>query len=260
MNEIIEQNKVLIWSERSQDIDKLAVALSKAQAVIENAVKDSSNPFFNSKYADLASVWAVIRKPLTDNGLSIIQEPYSMGDRVGVKATLLHSSGQYTRSSLEVPLGAKKDAQGYGSAITYVRRYQLQAIAGVAPEDDDGNAASGSDQKPNKQSPAQPVAKNNNKPMGTPRPADDLPPKAISDTWDGTLKVHGGKYKDQAWKDLPPDYLEWARHNAKQKETQRMAELEISRREQAGMPDFEAINDEAFKDDGTSEEHNNLYK
>ena len=130
------------WADRSLEIDKLAAALAKAQGEIEAAKKDSANPFYKSKYADLASVWDAIRVPLSKNGLSIIQDPYSKIGVVGCYTTLLHSSGQYTRSNLEVPVG-KQDAQGYGSAITYVRRYQLQAIAGVAPEDDDGNAASG---------------------------------------------------------------------------------------------------------------------
>ncbi len=69
-NQII--NNPVTWSERSQDIDKLAAALSKAQAVIENAIKDKENPFFKSDYADLASVWAVIRKPLISAFHSLI--------------------------------------------------------------------------------------------------------------------------------------------------------------------------------------------
>ena len=91
-----------------------------------------------------------------------------------------------------------------------------------------------------------PTAKIIEEPSPTPRPADDLPVKAkIETVWDGLEIVAGGKYKDKAWKDLPADYLEWARHNAKNKDYQRMSELEISRREEALQPDFEAINDEA---------------
>lgn len=140
----------LSWGNRSDSISKLAAALSKAQASIEAAKKDSKNPFFNSKYADLSSVWGAIRAPLTANELSIIQEPGSEQGKVIITTTLLHSSGEYVRSSLTLPV-TKADAQGYGSAITYARRYALQSVVGIAPEDDDGNAASdkkiGSNQK-----------------------------------------------------------------------------------------------------------------
>lgn len=245
MNEKIENEEIVtfkVWSERSAEIDKLAVALSKAQAIIESAVKDSANPFFKSKYADLASVWAAIRKPLTDNGLSIIQEPFSNTGKAGVFTTLLHSSGQYTRSSLEVPVG-KQDAQGFGSAITYVRRYSLQAIAGVCPEDDDGNAASDKE-KPQ----PRPQATNTPKTSATPRPADLIPPKANSKVWDGEEIVTSGKYKPEGgkktkWKDVPYEYLVYVIDAPKATpETKAKAEKEVIRRDTIGQPDFEAIN------------------
>lgn len=139
--------KVCSWSERSDSIAKLAAALAKFQSKLEAVKKDADNPFFKSKYADLASVWAAIREPLTANELSILQEPGTDSGRVTLSTTLLHSSGEYIRSIMTIPV-TKPDAQGYGSAITYARRYALQSIAGVAPEDDDGNAAVGPQKQP----------------------------------------------------------------------------------------------------------------
>jgi hypothetical protein len=140
-NNIQEQKSLVSWSERSDSIAKLAAALSKVQAEIEGAKKDSSNPYFNSKYADLAACWGVAREPLAKNELSILQEPATNGTRLILTTTLMHSSGEYVRSSFEIPV-VKQDPQGFGSAITYARRYALSSIVGISPEDDDGNAAS----------------------------------------------------------------------------------------------------------------------
>ena len=126
---------------QSDTIDKLAAALSKAQSVITFAAKDTANPFFKSKYADLASVWEACRKALTDNGLSVIQSPSAEGPKVTVTTTLLHASGQYITSELTMTAAANTP-QGVGSTITYARRYALSSMVGVAQDDDDGNAAS----------------------------------------------------------------------------------------------------------------------
>jgi hypothetical protein len=142
------------WSQRSESIVELAKALCKTQATVEAVKKDASNPFFKSKYADLASVWASIREALTSNGLSVLQEPASKENRVQITTTLIHSSGEYVRSCLEV-VATKADPQGIGSAITYARRYALGAIIGIAPEDDDGNAASQGKPQQQQQKPAQ---------------------------------------------------------------------------------------------------------
>jgi RNase H-fold protein (predicted Holliday junction resolvase) len=129
-------------SEQSAEIDKLAGALAKAQGKITGALKDSANPFFKSKYADLASVWDACRASLSENELAVIQTTESDDSGVFVTTTLAHSSGQWVRSRLRL---TPKDGtpQGMGSAITYGRRYALAAIVGVAQVDDDGNAASG---------------------------------------------------------------------------------------------------------------------
>ena len=131
----------------SQEIEKLATALAKAQGMIEDAVKDSDNPAFKQnnraiKYADLSSVRAAIRKPLSDSGLSYVQFPEAEGNKVSCETMLMHESGQWIRGKLTM-IATQTTPQGVGSAITYCRRYSLMAVIGIAPaEDDDGNAAS----------------------------------------------------------------------------------------------------------------------
>lgn len=128
----------------SETINELAAALSKAQGEITGALKDSANPFFKSKYADLASCWDACRGPLSKNGLSVIQIPEhdNQGICIGLTTTLAHSSGQWMRGTLQVK--PKDDTpQAMGSALTYARRYALTAVVGIAQVDDDGNAASG---------------------------------------------------------------------------------------------------------------------
>ena len=127
---------------KSESIKELATSLAKAQGSIKGAIKDSSNPFFKSKYADLASVVEAIRSAYASNGLSYIQtvEP-SQADEVRVETMILHSSGEWISCGVLALPVSKVEAQGYGSAFTYARRYSLSAAVGIAPEDDDGNAA-----------------------------------------------------------------------------------------------------------------------
>lgn len=130
----------------SENLTELAGALSKAQSKITNALKDTDNAFFKSRYADLASVWDACRKPLTENGLSVVQTLSSTVEgRVACTTMLLHISGQFIRSEFAM---TPKDSspQACGSCATYLRRYSLQAMVGIAPDDDDGNAASGKSQ------------------------------------------------------------------------------------------------------------------
>lgn len=128
----------------SPTIAQLAEALSLAQGEMEAARKDSDNPFFHSKYADLASVWDACRGPLARHGLSVVQMPETNPDIAGVIITtrLMHLSGEFLESELRMNPKVD-DPQGVGSAITYGRRYALAAAVGIAPEDDDANAASG---------------------------------------------------------------------------------------------------------------------
>ena len=126
----------------SENINELALALSKAQGQMESAKKDSTNPHFRSKYADLAAVVEAIKKPLTDNGLSYLQG-FGWDDQGAliVHTRLLHSSGQWVESDLRVR-PVKDDPQGVGSAVSYGRRYALQSLVGLTADDDDGNASS----------------------------------------------------------------------------------------------------------------------
>jgi hypothetical protein len=130
---------------KSESIKELSAALAKAQGVMEGATKDAANPFFKSKYADLSSVWAACRKALSSNGLSIIQTSDflpELPDMVCIDTTLCHSSGEWISGRMVVK-PVKTDPQAVGSCITYLRRYSLQSMVGIAPEDDDGNSASG---------------------------------------------------------------------------------------------------------------------
>tara|TARA_R110000850_G_scaffold57485_2_gene134420 strand:- start:215 stop:736 length:522 start_codon:yes stop_codon:yes gene_type:complete len=133
--------------DKSESIKELAAALNKAQNEMGGAVKDAKNPFFKSNYADLGAVVKAIKEPFATNGLSYSQFPITDGDRVGIETILMHSSGEWISQPFTVKL-TKQDAQGAGSAITYCRRYALQAIAGIPSEDDDGQAASKQASKP----------------------------------------------------------------------------------------------------------------
>jgi hypothetical protein len=125
---------------QSDDINELAAALSKAQASITGALKETANSFFKSKYADLASCWDACRKQLTDNELAVIQTTDIYEGRTVLITTLAHASGQWVRSL--TPVLVKDDGpQAQGSGITYARRYALAAIVGLAQVDDDAEAA-----------------------------------------------------------------------------------------------------------------------
>lgn len=152
---------------RSEQINDLAAAMAKAQAEIGNAHKDSKNPFFKSTYADLASVWDACRAPLSKHGLAVVQSLAADGPNVTCTTLLAHTSGQWVESTLTL---TAKDAgpQSVGSAATYCRRYSLQAVAGIAPADDDGNAASGKTHADDRQ----PVPKPNGKPVEPPKPRE----------------------------------------------------------------------------------------
>ena len=127
---------------KSESINELAKSLCKAQSEMRGAIKDSANPFFKSKYADLESVWDAIRKPLTDNELTVAQTTeYDNEAGISIVTTLMHSSGQWIQGSLPI-MAVKKDPQGVGSAITYSRRYALAAMVGLVQVDDDAESVS----------------------------------------------------------------------------------------------------------------------
>ncbi|MEX1115439.1 MAG: ERF family protein [Akkermansiaceae bacterium] len=124
----------------------LFAAMANAQATLENASKSSINPHFRSNYADLAEVLNRIRPVFSAVGLAIIQSPSFDGERVTVETAITHADGGWIAGHLSCVPG-KSDAQGIGSAVTYLRRYSLAALAGLAQEDDDGQSAR-HDQKP----------------------------------------------------------------------------------------------------------------
>jgi hypothetical protein len=120
----------------------IAAAFVKAQAAFGPALKSSQNPHFRSKYADLAACVEAVIEALNSNGIALVQRTLPSENGVTVETVFIHTSGETMSSGpLHVP-ASKHDPQGYGSALTYARRYSLMAACGIAPEDDDGNAAS----------------------------------------------------------------------------------------------------------------------
>ena len=120
----------------------IAAAFVKAQRQFGPALKTSVNPHFKSKYADLANCIEAVIEALNSNGIGLMQRTYECKDGVLVETVFIHESGEVMECGmLHVPAG-KQDPQGYGSALTYARRYSLLAATGLAPEDDDANAAS----------------------------------------------------------------------------------------------------------------------
>lgn len=129
---------------QSESIANLSLALSIVQGKMSHAVKDSANPFFKSKYADLESVWDACRALLAENGLAVMQFPglYTDHDKsMSLTTVISHKSGEYISQEMSMPL-SKVDAHGCMAILTYMRRGALAAVVGVVQADDDGNAAS----------------------------------------------------------------------------------------------------------------------
>ena len=127
---------------------QIAAALVKAQKEFGPALKSSTNPHFRSRYADLAACVEAVVDALNNNGIALTQRLSPCNDGVIVETVFVHESGEIINcGQLHVP-ASKQDPQGYGSALTYARRYSLMAACGIAPEDDDGNAGSRRQSKP----------------------------------------------------------------------------------------------------------------
>jgi hypothetical protein len=121
---------------------QIATALVKAQKAFGPALKTATNPHFKSRYADLSACVEAVMGGLNDNGIALVQQLHEAEHGVTVETVFIHESGEMLNcGKLFVP-ATKQDAQGFGSALTYARRYSLMAACGIAPEDDDGNAAS----------------------------------------------------------------------------------------------------------------------
>lgn len=135
--------------EHEQQVEKamnksIAAAFVKAKREFAPALKTHTNPAFRSKYADLSACLEAVNDALLNNGIAVYQETFEDSSGVTVETVFLHETGEILRAGrLHVP-AAKSDPQGYGSALTYCRRYSLMAACGIAAEDDDGNAASNS--------------------------------------------------------------------------------------------------------------------
>jgi len=135
---------------QSKSITSLVKSLIKFQSEVKDISKDKVNPFFNSKYADINNIIQSIRKTLTSNDLAISQGNRYCIDSNGfyIVTTLYHSSGEWLRSELRMPIGGKKDAQAVGASVTYGRRYGLLSILGISVDgdDDDGNLSTNKQQ------------------------------------------------------------------------------------------------------------------
>ena len=130
----------------SESIVKIAQALNKAQAELGSVIKGSENPYYSSNYADINDVIKTIKETLNKHEITFIQ-PIMVKEVAGqkvsvVETVLLHNSGEFISSETEVVTKDNGDAQKYGAAITYSRRFGLQSIVGLPAEDDDGNTAS----------------------------------------------------------------------------------------------------------------------
>lgn len=170
------------FMEKSEKIGTLAAALVAAQPKIEGATKDKENPAFRgAKYADLASVMDACKDALNEQGITVVQSPQpSDVGKLSLETVLLHKSGEWISGTITMPL-AKNDPQGYGSALTYARRYGLAAMVGVCPEDDDGNAASGKTPTPHRASTlARPATKPTSPPPANMNPQTGEIPPAVA--------------------------------------------------------------------------------
>ena len=239
---------------QSEQINELAAAIVKAQLGLTPAIKDHVNPFFKSKYADLPSVWEAAAS-FRENGIAITQSPMDAPDEYIVLDTQLsHISGQWMRSRLKIRV-AKNDPQGYGSALTYARRYALGCMTGiVTEEDDDGNAASHAQPKAQAYTASKQVAQAKINELREEGPArqeegDGLeqllgksqlarmqpaPDAAAPFTW------RMGKHKGKPITEIPLDYLTWACTNMTAEDHRMAALAEIDRLQAQDVMRFEA--------------------
>lgn len=195
---------------QSDNIAELAAALAKAQADIGSVHKDAANPYFKSSYATLAAVWEAVRPTLSKNGLSVVQMPGSDERGYYVQTQLMHSSGQWVRSTTYMK-PAKEDPQGIGSLISYARRYALQAMVMACPDDDDGEAAMGRTAS----KPAPKVEAPKPEPKAEPKaeePEAKLDPKPESPKFSGPN--HKGLFEELAKAGYTPSDFLGAMHHA----------------------------------------------
>jgi hypothetical protein len=171
----------------------IAAALVKAQKEFGPALKTSTNPHFRTKYADLSACIEAVIDGLNNNGIYLMQLNEEREGGVCIQTVFIHESGeQLTAGSLFVP-AAKQDPQGYGSALTYARRYSLMAACGIAPEDNDANSAKAPAPRPTVVPPPPPA------PTPKPKAALVVPPKMEGKDAQWQLKVSAEP--DTEWED-----------------------------------------------------------
>ncbi len=138
----------------SQSISKISGALLSAQKKIGAASKESVNPFFKSKYADLGAVMECCKQALNESGISVLQPVVIENNIACVETTLLHESGEFITGCQPIVCKQEHDPQAQGSAITYARRYSLQSMLFIPAEDDDGNKATNGNSQHQQKQPA----------------------------------------------------------------------------------------------------------
>lgn len=178
---------------------QVASAFVKAKRAFSPALKDKTNPAFRSKYADLGACLEAVNDALLENGIAVIQRTFEDSTGVTVETVFMHESGESMESGkLHVP-ASKQDPQGYGSALTYARRYSLITACGIAPEDDDGNA--GVDAK--RREDAKPPAVDTSPKARAARIADGV---KAGDAAGAAAAMAGwdDKVRDSVWALLPP--------------------------------------------------------
>jgi hypothetical protein len=191
--------------EHSESIAKLAIALVRANAAVQHATKDSSNPHFKSRFASLNSVVDTVKPAYAAQGLTVVQMPGFSDGHATLETIVLHESGEWISGVSGSPL-QKNDPQGVGSANTYLRRQSLSAVAGIAQEDDDGNAAS-SAPAPSRQAtsapPARPTAALSGPMLKRADLDDDMIhcPKCGGPMWDNRIGKTNPKSPDLKCKD-----------------------------------------------------------
>lgn len=196
--------------EHSTSVAKIGAALAKVAAKIDNPHKNATNPHYKNRYADLAEVINTSRGLLAEHGVSVIQCPGMEDGLVTVESMLLHESGEWIKSVAKSPL-PKADPQGVGSATTYLRRYSLAALLGIAQEDDDGENASQTRNQVTgeKHTPLRELA--GEEPRGHIPTAERVASGNGGDPLDATVPF--GKYKGRVWRSLietDRNYVGWA--------------------------------------------------
>ena len=196
--------------QHSDSVTKIATALAKVAAEIENPTKNAENPHFRNRYADLAEIINTSRVLLAQHGLAVVQCP-GMDDlgRVTVESMLVHESGEWIKGTARSPI-PKADPQGVGSATTYLRRYSLAALLGLAQEDDDAETASQKrDPHTGEKHQASPVRKlTGEEPKGRTPNGNGADPLAAP--------CPGNKHKGKTCRQVlesDPKYCEWALGN-----------------------------------------------